>query len=87
MMKLFASLLIIGALANSAKVPANADTTRVEVKGPRVHAKDVFPGTVADIDLGPTPPIGATRMKMTEKTIVLMSGMNTAQPRPMIVCL
>ena len=62
-MKLFASLLILGALANAAKAaPTPADTARVEVKGPRIHAKDIFPGNVADIDLGPTPPIGATRV-------------------------
>src|SRR5712692_3298240 len=30
---------------------------------------------------------GATRMKMTEKTAVFTSGMNIAQPNPMIVCL
>src|SRR5436190_14509956 len=30
---------------------------------------------------------GATRTKMTEKMRVFSSGMNTAQPKPMIVCL
>src|SRR5262245_58289377 len=30
---------------------------------------------------------GATREKMTEKITVLMSGMNTAQPNPITVCL
>lgn len=58
-MKTLAALLIVGALANTAKAPA-ADT-RVEVKGPRVHTKDIFPGVV-DLDLGPTPPVGSTRV-------------------------
>jgi hypothetical protein len=31
--------------------------------------------------------IGATRVKMTEKTAVFSNGMNTAHPKPMIVCL
>lgn len=62
-MKLFSSLLILGALANAAKAaPAASDTTRVEVKGARVHTKDIFPGNVVDIDLGPTPPIGSSRV-------------------------
>lgn len=39
-----------------------ADTMRVEVKGPRVHTKDVFGAATVDVDLGRTPPIGTTRM-------------------------
>jgi hypothetical protein len=66
-MKIFGALLIIGALANAAKAPPTvADTMRVEVRGPRVHTTDIFPalgpGAVVDLDLGPTPPIGATRV-------------------------
>lgn len=62
-MKTLAVLLMVGAFANAAKVPA-ADP-RVEVRGPRVHTKDVFPSLgpdAADIDLGPTPPVGSTRV-------------------------
>ncbi|MFO0738534.1 MAG: flagella basal body P-ring formation protein FlgA [Labilithrix sp.] len=62
MMKTFAALLIVGALANAAKAPTPADTMRVEVKGPRVHTKDIFGAGTVDVDLGPTPPIGTTRM-------------------------
>ncbi|MBX3228851.1 MAG: flagella basal body P-ring formation protein FlgA [Labilithrix sp.] len=65
-MKVFAALVLVAGLANAAKAappaPAAAATTRVEVKGPRVRAKDIFPGAVADVDLGPTPPIGSTRV-------------------------
>ena len=31
--------------------------------------------------------IGATRVKITEKTAVFTSGMKIAQPKPMTVCL
>src|SRR4029079_16608355 len=31
--------------------------------------------------------IGATRMNTTENRMVLMTGMNTAQPKPITVCL
>jgi hypothetical protein len=62
-MRLFASLLIVGALANIVKAaPTPAETAHVEVKGARVRAKDVFPGHVADLDLGPAPATGATRV-------------------------
>lgn len=67
-MKVFAALVLVAALANATKAPATSDpqTPRVEVKGPRVHSKDLFPGlgasSAAEVDLGPTPPIGTTRV-------------------------
>src|SRR5579864_5515151 len=54
-----------------------ADAVKFQVRRPR-NAKSGY-GTVTCN--------GATRMKMTENTAVLSSGMNTAQPNPMIACL
>lgn len=92
-MKLLASLLILGALANAAKgapaspaktATASADSTRVEVKGPRVRAKDVFPSLgpdAADIDLGPTPPIGTTRVIDKSDIEKAFSAASAAPPK------
>lgn len=60
-MKSIAALVLIAGLANVAKAPSDSSAMRVEVKGPRIHAADIFPGA-AEIDLGPTPPIGSTRV-------------------------
>jgi hypothetical protein len=59
-MKTIAALVVVAALASNLKAPVS--TTKVEVKGPRVHTKDIFPGNIVDLDLGPTPPIGASRL-------------------------
>lgn len=82
-MKLFASLLIIGAFANAAKAApgsAPSDTMRVEVKGPRVHTKDIFPSSV-DVDLGPTPPIGATRVIEKDEIEKAYAAAQAAPPK------
>jgi hypothetical protein len=79
-MKTLGALLIIGALANAAKAPPAPDTLRVEVKGPRVHTTDVFPGTV-DVDLGPTPPIGATRMIEKDEIEKAYAAAKAAPPK------
>src|SRR5438128_4654724 len=41
----------------------------------------------ANIGYGTSVEIGATLVKMTENTAVFTSGMNTAQPNPITVCL
>lgn len=61
-MRKIAVLVFVACFATIARAAPVDTATRVEVRGPRVHAKDVFPGNVPDVDLGPTPPIGATRV-------------------------
>ena len=63
------ALFLLSAVASSAQVKAAgpaavapAGPVVVEVKGARVHAADLLGAGVADVDLGVTPPLGASRV-------------------------
>lgn len=68
------SLLLLALLVNVAKAegaapeaPARvaagpAAIPRVEVRGAKVHARDILGASAPDVELGPTPPIGASRI-------------------------
>jgi hypothetical protein len=63
MMKTAAALILLAALVNAANAHGDptASIPRFEIRGPRVHSKDVL-GSTTDVDLGATPPIGASRV-------------------------
>lgn len=63
------ALLFLAILADAAKahgaepaMPAAAAIPRVEIPGARVRAKDILGATAPDVEIGPTPPLGASRI-------------------------
>lgn len=69
------ALLLVALLVNVAKAegappdaPARGVTAgpaaipRAEVRGAKVHARDILGASAPDVELGPTPPIGASRI-------------------------
>jgi len=48
--------------AAPAMKPTDAPSKSAEVKGARVHSAEILGATSVDIDLGPSPPVGASRV-------------------------
>lgn len=61
MMRTATALLVLAMLASAGHAHADGPPARVEVRGARVHARDLFGAEAADVDLGPAPPAGASR--------------------------
>lgn len=91
-MKTGAALLLVSALLNAANAQttatpstataataAAANVVRVQVPGARVRASDVIPGA-ADVDLGPTPPVGSSRL--IERAEIERAFAAASQPLP-----
>jgi len=72
-----AALVLLSSAANAQRAPAEpgariysreasvtreTSTPRVEVRGTRVHAKEIVPSAASDLDLGPTPAVGSSRV-------------------------
>ena len=74
-MKNAVASLVLAALVNAAQVNGAAPSTpsivasagsntapRVEVPGPKLRARDILGPAAPDVELGPTPPIGSSRI-------------------------
>ncbi len=70
-MRTAAALLILATLVRAATAEgggprlvagASAPTPRLEVRGARIHATDLLGPSAPELDLGPTPPVGSTRL-------------------------
>jgi hypothetical protein len=82
-MKSIIAFLLLAALAHAAAAhgaPPSPGTRHVDVRGARVHAKDLFP-TAEDVDLGPSPPLGATRVIDRAEIERAYASANVAKPK------
>lgn len=90
-MKVAAASIVLATLMSSAQAHASppraaatsssAAIRRVEVKGPMVHARDVLGPSAPDVELGPTPPIGSSRVLSREAIERALTVANAPVPK------
>src|SRR5262245_54691469 len=90
-MKTAVALLLLAALLEAARAhgaPTPATTTHaalrvIEVRGPRVHAKDILGASTPDasVDLGATPPIGSSKILDRAEIERAFAAANLAPPK------
>lgn len=93
-MKNAVASLVLASLVNAVQVNGAAPSTpaivasassnampRVEVPGPKIRAKDVLGAQAPDVDLGPTPPIGASRVVDRAEIERAFAEANVAPPK------
>jgi hypothetical protein len=89
MMRTAAALLLLAALFDAASAHGDthlmpggkSDAPRVEVRGARIRATDILGSSAADVDLGATPPIGATRLLDKAEIERAFAGANATPPK------
>jgi hypothetical protein len=89
MMRTAAALLLLAALLDAASAHGDihlmpggkSDAPRVEVRGSRIRATDILGSSAADVDLGATPPVGATRLLDKAEIERAFAGANATPPK------